>query len=172
MIKINSQDGHHQYDDNGNIITTWDSKKCAWIVEKEYNNSKIDWWGKDNDFPSGYTLEEYIKLYPNWDKNPDITVQWTILNREDYFKTFREYPIKENPSMSCIAHLLSGSERKHLYMEDKDFKFPYIFTKTWEYLDETEESSLRLGKYCNFHKFASNVRIMYNEKEIFNGKLE
>ena len=47
MIRIICQDGIHQYDNKGNAITTWDNKKCSWIVNPEYENEKIDWWGKE-----------------------------------------------------------------------------------------------------------------------------
>ena len=29
MIRIICQDGIHQYDNKGNVITTWDNKKCS-----------------------------------------------------------------------------------------------------------------------------------------------
>ena len=92
MIYITSQDAYHQYDDNGNAITTWDTKKCAWIVEKEYENEKINWWGRDNDFPAGYTLSEYIQAFPNWNERPDITVKWIslIIISHSIYKDYKE----------------------------------------------------------------------------------
>ena len=67
MIHITSQDGMHQYDECGNAITTWNDKCCNWIVNDEYvdayNNDEIDWWGRDNDFPRGCSMEYYIKNF-------------------------------------------------------------------------------------------------------------
>lgn len=59
MLQIKYQDAFHQYDANYNPITTWDSEKCEWIVNPEYEDAyyhnEIDWYGKDNDFPRGIT---------------------------------------------------------------------------------------------------------------------
>jgi hypothetical protein len=76
MIKIVRQDGEHQYDELNRTITTWDHKKCAWIVNPEFDNDEIDWYGEDSDFPAGCTLKEYLLQYPNWDKMPNIKVTW------------------------------------------------------------------------------------------------
>ena len=39
MIKIKSTDAYHQYDKEGRAITTWDHKKCSWIINSEVVNS-------------------------------------------------------------------------------------------------------------------------------------
>lgn len=147
MIRIVSQDGEHQYDTYGNAITTWDSKKCSWIVEPEYENDKIDWWGDDNDFPAGYTLAEYEEMFPNWREMPDIEVTWTW-DEEGYKKQFPDWRKYHIPS------------------------FPNTCYRSWGHIEFSEQEAIeRLGKYCNFNKF-SNTKVIYNGKEIFNGKLD
>ena len=146
MIRIICQDGIHQYDNKGNAITTWDNKKCSWIVNPEYENEKIDWWGKDNDSPRGYTLEEFERNNPSWDKMPNIEVIWTW-DPEGYKKAFDDDPPKNNNSISCNRY--------------------------WGYLGYSEDEAIeRLGRYYDFHKYAMNTRVIYNEKVIFNGKLD
>lgn len=147
MIRITDQDNIHQYDEYGNPITTWDDKKCAWIVNPEYEDEDIDWWGEDNDFPQGVTLKEYEEQHPNWASMPDIEVTWTW-SEENYKKQFPDWHRFPLPS------------------------FPTSCTRSWGYIDMSEEEAIeRLGHYCNFNKHADNVEITYNGKIIHNNKL-
>lgn len=88
MIRIKSQSGTNQYDEDGTPITEWHDKKCAWIVLPEFEKEEIDWWGEDSDFPGGYTLTEYIQQHPNWDKIPNINIVWSWNSKEICQKTF------------------------------------------------------------------------------------
>jgi len=143
MIRITSQSATNQYDENGKEITTWDDKKCAWIVNKEFEREEIDWWGNNNDFPAGQTLAQFVANNPDWDKMPDIQVIW-IWTKEEYWKAF-----KSNIDTAVISA-----------------------KRTWGYLDYTEEQAIQeLGRYADFHKFAGTVQVQYNNKLIFNGKL-
>ena len=112
MIKIKMQDANHQYDEQDRAITTWDSKKCTWIVNTEFENEKIDWWGQDNDFPRGCTLSDFIENNPDWDKKPDIVVTWTWNTKQSMMSGFRD----------------SNSEwyNKH--------QFPYSESRDWDTL--------------------------------------
>lgn len=151
MIKIRSQDRCHQYDESDNIITTWDKKKCSWIINPEYENSEIDWWGEDNDFPQGIALADFIKDNPNWNKLPDIIVIWTWNTKEGMMKA-----LKDNDS--------SWYNKQ---------RFPYSESRSWGYLEYTKEEAIeQLGKYCDFYKHADNTKIIYNQETIFNGKLK
>jgi hypothetical protein len=172
MIHIKSQDGSHQYDDKGNSITTWDAKKCTWIVNKEYENENIDWYGEDSDFPAGMTLKQYKENHPYWDKLPDITVIWSWKNREAYYNQFQEYPQKQTEMYQKLGHLFQACDMRHAYEEDKNFKFPYIVSRSWGYLDYTKEQAMEyLACYCDFNKF-STTKVIYNGEIIFKGKLE
>lgn len=155
MIIIKSQTAVHQYDDQGRIITTWDNKKCSWIVNTEFENEDIDWYGKDSDFPAGYTLAEYIEQNPNWDKMPNIIVTWTWNDKETCIRAFGQ---------------------PHSFGERPDYwdkvKYPYTASKDWGYLDYSKETAIeQLGKYCNFHIHADKTIIKYNNEIIFEGKL-
>ena len=144
MIRITSQDAFYQYDNYGNAITTWDDKKCAWIVNSKYEDEDIDWWGKNNDFPRGMTLKEFEELNPDWKTYPDIFVTWTW-DEESYKKQFGEWNKYPLPT------------------------FPTTCTRDWGYLDYTEQEAIEhLGRYCDFDKFATNIKITYNGKIIFN----
>ena len=147
MIHIKSQDSLHQYDEFDNPITTWDDKKCAWIVEPEYEEEEIAWWGEDNDFPRGLTLKEFEEENPGWDKIPDISVTWTW-SEDGYKKQFMDwynYPLPV---------------------------FPVICTRDWGYIDYSEEEAIEfLGKYCKWNIYSDKVEIKYNNKLIFSGKL-
>lgn len=146
MIRITWQGGFHQYDKYGNEITTWDEKKCAWIVNPEYENEDIDWWGEDNDFPAGCTLAEYEKDHPNWRDIPDIEVRWTW-DEEGWKKQFPDWRKYSIPF------------------------FPNTCYRSWGYIEYSEQEAIeRLGRYCNFNQFA-NTKVIYNGRVIFNGKL-
>ena len=171
MIKIKSQCAFHQYDEEGRAITTWDDQKCSWIVNSEFENEKIDWYGEDNDFPAGETMAEFLKRNPNWDKIPDIVVTWEW-DKQGYLQQFGELPQRMRPDMERIAHMISGSERRHLYEIDPNFKFPCKATRQWGYLEYTKEQAIQeLGKYCGFNKF-SKTEVFYNGERIFEGKLQ
>ena len=154
MIKIKSQDARHQYDEEGYAITTWDAKKCTWIVEPEFENERIDWYGKDSDFPSGCTLKEFEAENPNWDKVPDIIVTWTWNTKENMQKGFgRPNSVQESQWYD-------------------NTQFPYSGNRSWGYINVPKETTVeRFGKFCDFHKYADNVRVLYNGEEIFNGVL-
>lgn len=172
MIRIVSQSAIHQYDENERAITTWDSKKCSWIVNEEFEDEDIDWWGEDNDFPVGETLKEYLSRNPTWDIKPNITVTWTINDKDNYYKVFNEYPQRKTESFKSFGHLFQACDMKHAYEYDPDFKFPYSFSREWGYLEyNKEEAIMYLGRYCSFNK-ASSTRIVYNNEVIFEGKLE
>ena len=159
MIHIKSQDAFHQYDEGGNPITTWDSKKCSWIINREYENERIDWWGKDNDFPGGCTLSQFVKDNPNWDKKPDISVTWYWENEESCVKAFGQPWTFQHPA-TCDSNYW------------KTMKYPYTANKNWEHLDyEEKEAISQLGKYCGFNKFAYRVTVRYNGKLIHDGPL-
>lgn len=148
MIRIISQDGCHQYDEDYNEITTWDDKKCAWIVNPEYENEEIDWWGEDNDFPAGYTLAEYERNYPDWNSRPDIDVIWTW-DEDGYKKAFPDWRRHPIPS------------------------FPETYCRSWGYLDISEEEAInRLGRHCRFNQYAISTKVTYNGKIIYDGKLD
>lgn len=156
MIKIKSTDALYQYDEDGRAITTWDAKKCSWIINAEFENEEIDWWGKDNDFPRASKLANFIEQNPNWDKIPDIQVTWTW-----------------NTENTCITAFGSPSSFGARYDYWRKMKYPYTHSSHWGYIEYTEEEAIEsLGKYCDFHKHADNTRVLYNNKEIFNGKLK
>lgn len=151
--KIAYQDSRHQYDEYNNSITTWDSKKCAWIVNKEFEREEIDWWGKDNDFPTGLTLEEFEKNNPDWAKLPDIVVTWTWNTKEAYRNAF--------------GSPFSFGESFDYY--DKQ-EYPQKHTKQWGYIECSEEDAVeRFAGFADHNKHADDVTVMYNGKLIFNG---
>jgi hypothetical protein len=152
-IKITQQGASHQYDSDGNAITDWNAKKCAWIVRAEYENDSIVWWGDDNDFPSGYTLEEYEETHPDWNKHPDIEVTWTFESIEIMKKAYGAPRTKKEADWYA------------------SIKFPYSYMRNWGYIDYTEDEAIeRLGKFCDHHKH-SITRVSYNGEIIFEGKL-
>ena len=149
MIHITSQDGRHQYDEDGRAITTWDGKKCNWIVNEEFENESIDWWGDDNDFPGAYTLKEFLAQNPDWDKNPDIIATWTWDTKESY-QRFGGHP--------------SSFGAKSDYYDT--LTYPFSVPRQWGYLDYTEEEAKRLASYCDFDKKSDRVTVTYNGKVI------
>ena len=155
MIKIKSQSATNQYDEEENSITTWDYKKCSWIVNAEYDDEEINWWGENNDFPAGTTLERFIQDNPNWDKKPDVVVTWIWNTAESYEKAFG------SPS--------SFGQSADYYQKQS---YPMSCTRSWGYLDYGEKEAVdRLGKYCGFHEKADKTIVRYNHKIIFEGKL-
>jgi hypothetical protein len=155
-IRITSQDAFHQYDGNGRAITTWDAKKCAWIVEPKFEGENIDWYGKDSDFPAGCTLKGFEANNPDWDKKPDISVSW-------YW----------NDKATCLRAF--GSP--HTFGADFDYWdkqiYPYQHHKNWGYLDYKEEEVVEaLGKFADHHRNASRVVVTYNGKVLHDGPLK
>lgn len=146
IVTITRMDATHQYDKDGNAITTWNSKYCGWVINKEYENCIIDWVEDKNgitEFPRGGTKAYFEKLYPGADNNPVITVTW-YWDQKGYKKFF-----KENLETLATSH-----------------------SQTWEYLDYTEEEAINmLGSYCRFNEEAYRTVIKYNNKTIFDGKL-
>jgi hypothetical protein len=52
-------------------------------------------------------------------------------------------------------------------------QFPYSESRSWGHINEPKDTTVeRFGKYCNFNKHADNVRVLYNEEEIFNDVLK
>jgi hypothetical protein len=145
MIRIASQGGTNQYDESGRAITTWDAKKCSWIVNEEFENEEIDWWGEDNDFARGCTLSEFIENNPNWDKNPDIVVTW-MWNTKESYQRFGGSPAS------------FGGERDYY---DK-LTYPFSVTRSWGYLDYSEDEAIKLASYCDFDKLSDSVKVVYN----------
>ena len=148
-IFIKYQDAQGQYDEDYNQITEWNDKYCSWVVfpeyEDAYNNGEIDWWGDDNDFPSGETMAELQVQYPDADTWPVIGVIW-FWNEEGYIRQFHEKP-KVNA--------------------------PITYYNSWEYLNYTKEEAIeKLGRYCKFNETAYRVIVKYNSETIFDGKLE
>jgi hypothetical protein len=148
VIKIVRQDSIHQYNSNGDAITTWNKKYCCWIINKEYENEIIDWQADENgitEFPGGVTEEEFRRDYPDIDKYPDIHVTW-YWDRDGYFKAFSEYP-KDGVMLTC--------------------------TRYWGYLNYSESEAIeRLGHYCKFNKFSYRTVITYNNTVIHDGELK
>lgn len=156
MIQIKSQDGSHQYDENGRAITTWDAKKCTWLVNKEFENQEIDWWGHDNDFPRGETLDHFLENNPNWDKKPDIVVTWYWNTKEQYEK--------------MGGHPSSFGQSYDYY---EKLSYPQTCTRDWGYIDcPKEEVVKRFANYADFHKHADRVVVKYNGETLFDGKYE
>jgi hypothetical protein len=147
-ITIVSQDGEHQYDENGRAITSWNEKYCSWIINPEYETEIIDWQDDMNGiskFPRGCTKAHYLELFPGADNYPDIEVTWHW-NEEGYEKAFNEKP-KPGEILRC--------------------------TRDWGYINVNEKDAIkRFGHYCDFNKYAYRVIVKYNKKTIFDGKLE
>lgn len=155
MIRITNQSGTNQYDSQGNAITSWDDKKGAWIVNPEYENEEINWWGSDNDFPAGYTLKEYEASHPGWERLPDISVTW-------FWDT----------KLACVKAF--GSP--YSFGADRDYwdkiRYPYTCTRSWGDLDFSKGQAVNaLGTYCSFHKHADRVIVRYNGETLHDGKL-
>lgn len=161
MIQIKSQDGQHQYDEAGRAITDWHEKLCAWIVNSEFRNHKIDWWGSDNDFPAGMTMSEAVADNPNWNKMPNIAVTWYWNTKESCIKAFGE------PSTFL--------KRDHDHYRDYwDIQhYPYTASRDWGNLEYNKEKAIeQLGKYCKFNVHAERTVVRYNEETIFDGALK
>ena len=154
MIKIVSQDAFQQYDELGNAITYWDAKKCSWIVNTEYEEEEIDWYGEDSDFPAGCTLAEYESQHPDWKSIPDISVTWTW-----------------NTKQRMQASLGRPTSIGEYEWYDKQ-TFPYSQSKYWGDIECTKEEAIeRFGKYCGFNKGADKTVVKYNNEIIFEGNL-
>lgn len=148
-INITRQSANHQYDEDGRAITTWDDKKCEWIIEPEFENCHINWYGKDNDFPRGISLREYETLYPDHKSNPEIDITWRYDNIEGLVSTF-------------------GDRR---YWEENVKTYPYFVHKNWDYYSKKQYPSLNsiiknpiFYKYCDFHKGADSIEVKYNDE--------
>ena len=147
-IRITSQDGVHQYDGDGNAITTWNKKKCNWIVNKEFENSQIDWCGEDNDFPGGYTESEYERNYPNWRRVPDIKVAWYWNTKESYKNAF--------------GHPSTFGQSAYYY--DK-LSYPIVCVREWGDIDEPKETVIgRFKDYAGFYQKCDRVIVYYNDE--------
>jgi hypothetical protein len=156
MIRIVSTNGRHQYDTQGRAITTWDEKKCTWIINSDFEHAEIDWWGEDNDFPAGETLAAFEKRNPDWNKIPDITATWYWNTKESCIKAFG-FP-------RSFGQPADYWDKQH---------YPYSATRAWGYIDEKEETTVeRFGKYCDFHRHADRVVVTYNGKVLHDGILK
>lgn len=145
MIRIMSQSATHQFDEDSRAITTWDGKKCSWIVNEEFENDHIDWWGDDNDFPRGCTLAEFLVQHPDWDKNPDIVATWTWNTKESYRK-FGGHPSSFGAASDYYDKLT----------------YPFLVSREWGYLDYDKEEAIHLASYCDFDKKSDHVKLVYN----------
>lgn len=147
MITITSQDGEHQYDDQGRAITTWNEKYCSWIINPEFENEIIDWQDDANgisEFPRGCTKEHYLELFPGANNYPDIEVTW-FWNKEGYSKAFRQK------------------------LEPEEIQYH----KYWGHINTDETGAIkRMGHYCDFNKYAYRTVVKYNSKVIYDGKLD
>lgn len=156
MIQIKCQSGTNQYDEEGNAITYWDDKKCAWIVLPEYEQESINWYGKNSDFPAGCTLKEYEKTHPNWKSIPNIAVTWFWNTKETAQKTFGQ---------------------PHTFGESFDYwdrqQYPYTCHRDWGYIECTKENAVKeFATYCGFQNYADRVIVTYNGETILDGKYE
>lgn len=106
MITIDSQDSSHQYDDSGRAITDWDPKRGNWIVKKEYEHEKIDWWGKDNDFPGGYIKSDYDREFPKVEQGVDIRIKELEQKKEKIEEEISR--IKNHMNLYEVDRFLSG----------------------------------------------------------------
>lgn len=144
--RIEYQDNIHQYDSYGNPVTTWNEKYCEWIINEGYESDDIDWQPDSNgitEFPRGVTMADAKKSQPNADNYPVIQVTWEW-DESGYIREFHEKP--RHPSLMSV-------------------------TRTWEYLDYTEEMAKKIASYCGWDKTAKKVVIKYNNKIIYdNGK--
>lgn len=156
MIKITSQDSLHQCDIDGNKITTWDEYRCCWIVNKEYENDTIDWFGKDGDFPAGSTLAQFEEQNPKYAENPCIETEFYWASKEEAILQFG-YPDT------------FGAPENYW---DK-IKYPYSCFRSWNHMDTKKENVVEtFGKYCDFNKHATRVVIKYNNELLFDGVLK
>lgn len=146
--KIERQDAVHQYDADGNAITTWDDKLCAWIINPEYENDVIDWCADSNgitEFPIGCTRSAYLADFPDAENYPDISVTW-YWDKSGFMREFHKEPSSED-ELSC--------------------------TRSWGYLDYTEQQAIDIvGHYCDFNMYAYRTVVQYNGKVIFDGLLK
>ena len=155
MIRIKYQDSEHQYDQDNNPVTTWHEKCCEWIVNNEYiedyENDNIDWWGKDNDFPRGISMERFIEKYGDPNKRPDISLEVYWNNESDWRKFTMDRFSSWNPNKDGIVSIF----------------------RSWGYLDYTKEkaiSRLVTDKESYYHticKFASGCKLLYNNEVIY-----
>lgn len=167
IITIVKQDSQHQYDIEGRTITTWNDKYCSWIINPEFESCLISWQDDENgisEFPRGCTMAEYLKDNPDADNKPDIKVTWFYKNREDYLKTIgynREDEWKRFLEKTKHADPTLGREN-NLTIE-----------RSWGYLSYSPEEAInRLGRYAGFNKLASKVKVVYNNKVIFDKELK
>ena len=147
MIRIISQDALHQYDSEGRAITTWDAKKCAWIVNHEFEGTEIDWYGRDSDFPAGCTLKQWEQENPDHANNPHLQVTW-------YYNTIQ-------------ALVITFGEKA--YWEKNAKVFPYVVTRQWDYMSKKDypdflSAANGLCSYAGFHKGADKVVFQYNNE--------
>jgi len=147
MIRIAWQDAEHQYDELGREITTWNEKYCGWVINPEYERKKIDWQEDENgitEFPRGMTRKEFEDLCPGADGYPDISVEWKW-DEDGYQQAFHEHPMQE--ITTCY--------------------------RSWGYLNYSPEEAIEcLGRYCNFHIYAFEVIVKYNDEVIYSGELQ
>lgn len=155
MIIIKHQDSKHQYDCEGNQITTWNEKCCEWIVNdkylEDYEQNNIDWWGRSNDFPRGISMKEFIKNYGDPNKIPDICLISFWDNDVNWRKFTRDplYPWK--PDIDGVVKII----------------------KNWGYLNYTKEEAIskiitnKDSYYNNVCKFSSGCELMYNGEIIY-----
>lgn len=138
MIKIKSQDATSQYDEFGNVITRWDGYRCCWIVNEQYENDKIDWYGNDNDFPTGCTLEEFNKMNPNYESNPSIWLT-VYFDEESYKRAF-------------------GTLRGYF---DR-----FSYHRSWNNLDyDFEYTMKRIPQYLKSNCFATHIGVGWNREQ-------
>lgn len=156
MIRIASQSGSHQYDQDGRAITEWNEKACSWIVLPEFENEKIDWYGQDSDFPAGTTRKQLNIDSPGWETNPVIAVTWYWNDKGTAIKAFGQ------PN--------TFGERPDYW---KKQQYPYTCRRSWEYLNYKPDEAIKsLGTYCNFNRYADRTVVIYNGEIIHDGKLE
>ena len=148
MITITSQDGEHQYDEQGRAITTWNEKYCSWIINQEFENETIDWQDDENgisEFPRGCTKAHYLEMFPGADNYPDVEVTW-YWDEAGYEKAFKTKP-KPEDSLCCCRY--------------------------WGHINLSEEDAIRrMGHYGDFNKYAYRTVVKYNNKIIYDGKLD
>ena len=150
MIRIKSQDAVHQYDESGTAITTWCEKRCNWIVNKEFEDADIDWYGEDSDYPAGVTAAQHEENNPEWRTYPNISMKYTCNNVRSYSKATNMIPeIMEKRYGSTV--------------------YPVNWTRSWGYYPRVEISSineaiLRFWSYCDWGKNADSVSITYDDE--------
>lgn len=154
MIHIKRQDGIHQYDEYGNAITTRNDKCCNWIVNEEYveayNNDEIDWWGEDNDFPRGCSMEYQIANFGDPYALPDISLEMTWETEDDYRK------------MGATDHF-----------EYSSYSYPLTIYRHWGYLNYSEKEAIESlvtnpqSYYHSIAKGSTRCKLTYNGKIIY-----